>query len=180
MESANKSVKTLLVAICDKSVWVKISGRANFTSSLDLKNLVQELWDRSYRCFIFDLSDCIIMDSTFLGVLAGIGLQFAEANKQGDTCSVQLANSNERISDLLENLGVIHLFQIVTATNPETGKFEPLSGDGEPSDRTEVTRTCLEAHRTLMNINPANIIKFKDVTQFLAEDLKKLEQAKGS
>ncbi|MDB6032217.1 MAG: Anti-sigma-factor antagonist, partial [Verrucomicrobiales bacterium] len=43
----------------------------------------------------------------------------------------------------------------------------------------EISRTCLEAHKTLMEINPANISKFKDVTQFLAEDLKKMEEGSG-
>jgi hypothetical protein len=39
----------------------------------------------------------------------------------------------------------------------------------------EVARTCLEAHRTLMELNPGNAQKFKDVAQFLAEDVKRLE-----
>lgn len=39
-----------------------------------------------------------------------------------------------------------------------------------------MARTSLEAHQTLMKINPANIPKFKDVAEFLAEDLKKLEE----
>ena len=44
--------------------------------------------------------------------------------------------------------------------------------------REEVTRNCLEAHRKLMEISPANIPKFKEVAQFLAEDLKKLKSEK--
>ena len=58
---------------------------------------------------------------------------------------------------------------------------EDLPGAAELEDRApcgatkeEVTRACLEAHQTLMNINPANVPKFKEVSQFLAEDLKKL------
>jgi hypothetical protein len=39
----------------------------------------------------------------------------------------------------------------------------------------ELARTCLEAHRTLMGIKPENVAKFKDVAQFLAEDVKRLE-----
>ena len=37
----------------------------------------------------------------------------------------------------------------------------------------ELTRACLEAHQTLMDLNPANAAKFKDVAQFLAEGVKK-------
>ena len=41
----------------------------------------------------------------------------------------------------------------------------------------EITRTSLEAHQTLMAMNPENVARFKDVTQFLAEDLKSLEKS---
>ncbi len=178
MESASKTASTLTVAILDQSVWIRISGRATFTSSLDLKNLVTELWQRGYRRFVLDLCECIIMDSTFLGVLAGIGLKFAESNEGGAKCLVEIASPNERISDILENLGVSHLFTVIQASNPGAENFEPLTRDGEAASRVEVTRNCLEAHKILMNLNPANVGKFKDVAQFLAEDLKKLEQAK--
>ena len=179
MEPVTKTPGTLMVAIFDQAVWIKVSGRANFTSSIDLKNLVNGLWDRGYRDFVFELCDCVLMDSTFLGVLAGIGLKFAEANKKGETCSVEIANPNARIADLLENLGVAHLFKIVNVARQESEKFEPLSRNGESAPRVEVTRTCLEAHKILMGLNPENVGKFKDVAQFLAEDLKKLEQAKS-
>lgn len=164
-----------MVAIFDQAVWIKISGRANFTSSLDLKNLVNELWQRGFRHFVFELCDCVIMDSTFLGVLAGIGLKFADANQTGIKSVVEIANPNSRISDILENLGVAHLFTVITTDKTSEQKFEPLSRDGEAASRTEVTRTCLEAHKILMNLNPGNVNKFKDVAQFLTEDLKKLE-----
>ncbi len=177
MEPVTKSAGTLMVAIVDQVVWIKISGRATFASSIDLRNLVNELWQRGYRHFVLELCDCVIMDSTFLGVLAGIGLKFTESNQRGEKSTVEIANPNARISDILENLGVAHLFNVISATS-EPEKFEPLARDGEAATRVEVTRNCLEAHKTLMNLNPANVGKFKDVTQFLAEDLKKLEQAK--
>ena len=50
--------------------------------------------------------------------------------------------------------------------------------DRDCPDREEVQRTCLEAHETLMEINPNNVPRFKDVARFLAEDLKKMEEAK--
>jgi len=39
----------------------------------------------------------------------------------------------------------------------------------------QITRTSLEAHQTLMAMNPENVARFKDVAQFLVEDLKNLE-----
>ncbi len=170
-----------MVALIDDVVCIKICGRANFTSSVDFKNLVTELANRGYERFVLDLSECILMDSTFLGVLAGIGLKFCESEKPDGSKSVELLNPNDRLSDLLENLGVAHLFKITQAISPAAGKYESLPSDGTTeTDRLEVTRTCLEAHQTLMQINPDNIKKFKDVAQFLAEDLKRLEEKKTS
>jgi len=42
--------------------------------------------------------------------------------------------------------------------------------------REEITRTSLEAHQALMAANPDNVPRFKDVTLFLAEDLKNLQK----
>jgi hypothetical protein len=41
----------------------------------------------------------------------------------------------------------------------------------------QITRTSLEAHQTLMAMSPENLARFKDVAQFLAEDLKSLEKS---
>jgi hypothetical protein len=82
-------------------------------------------------------------------------------------------NPNTRIAELLENLGVIHLFKIRIGTldlPKEVATHTPAQAN---PTREEVSRNCLEAHRTLMEISPDNVPKFKEVTQFLAEDLKK-------
>ena len=172
----NNSSATLMVAAFDHAVCIKISGRANFTSSLDLKKLVNELGERGYTRFVFDLSECMTMDSTFLGVLSGIGLKFFDAKTNATTHPLDLLNPNPRIAETLENLGVLHLFNICTEPEPLARNFQPLAHDDSAS-RADVTRTCLEAHQTLMGINPDNVRKFKDVAQFLAEDLKRLEMA---
>ena len=63
----------LSVLVCKDFTCVKIAGRANFMSSPDFKTLLTELHQKGYNRFIIDLSECVLMDSTFLGVLAGFG-----------------------------------------------------------------------------------------------------------
>ena len=168
----SNSFAKLMVAVFDKTVCVKIDGRADFTCSLDLKNLITELWQRGYAHFIFELSECRTMDSTFLGVLSGISLQLR--NCQTTSLPLELFNPNPRICETLENLGVAHLFKVGGCEGPLTDKYEPLATNDSTS-RLEIARTCLEAHKTLMDLKPENVQKFKDVAQFLAEDLKRLE-----
>jgi anti-sigma B factor antagonist len=164
---------TLMVSIAGSAVIVKVSGRATFNSSLDFKTLIQELRTRGFKRFLLDLGDCLVMDSTFLGVLAGLGQKIAASQNNGESPRMQLLCPNQRVSELLENLGVSHLFQVVDHTSPCAQEFATVQLGGH--SREEITKTCLEAHQTLMNINPANVPKFKEVTRFLAEDLEKLK-----
>src|SRR6202142_1610143 len=89
-------------------VFLKIEGRANFTFSPDFKTLLTELGQKGYHRFVIDLSECVLMDSTFLGVLAGFGIKL---NPTGlpDQGGIELLNATERVRELLENLGAVHL-----------------------------------------------------------------------
>ncbi|MGH8024235.1 MAG: STAS domain-containing protein [Limisphaerales bacterium] len=153
---------------------VKIAGRANFTFSPDFKTLLVELIQKGYGHFIIDLSDCVLMDSTFLGVLAGFGIKLNQASAPDGR--VELSNPNARVTELLENLGVLPLFKIINGSLQLSGE-ERVPAPVHPSHE-EITRTSLEAHQALMAVNPDNVLRFKDVTQFLAEDLKNLQNCR--
>lgn len=165
----------------DDIVVVRITGRANFQSSVDFKATLLELWQRGARRFILDLTQCQLMDSTFLGVMAGLGLKFSKEQNSGGMAIIELLNPSPRVADLFDNLGIIHLFTVSTSPGRELAGLDPEGLDPvEPSthctpDRKETTRVCLEAHKLLMQLNEANIAKFKDVTKFLEEDLKRME-----
>jgi anti-anti-sigma factor len=169
----SESLAKLMVAVCDQVVFIKINGRADFNLSLDLKKLFQELRQRGYRRFVLEARDCLMMDSTFLGMLADVALKFCNANSpQG--IPLELINPSPRIAETLENLGVAHLFKITHSPAASGVNYEPLA-QADDKSKTEVTRNCLEAHITLMGLKAENVQKFKDVAQFLAEDLKRLE-----
>ena len=169
----NKPAAHLSVWVGDKLVCIKIAGRASFNCSVDFKTLINGLWQKGHQRFVLELTDCLLMDSTFLGVLAGLGLKFSTPHNGDPKASIELLNPNARISDLLENLGVAHLFTTTKGPAPEVEKLNIVEPAPASADRKEISRTCLEAHQTLMDINPANIPKFKDVARFLAEDLQK-------
>jgi hypothetical protein len=65
------------------------------------------------------------------------------------------------------------LFKVTQGSVSLPEQAEPRAHTPATSTKEEVTRTCIEAHQTLMDISPANAAKFKDVAQFLAEGLKK-------
>lgn len=177
----NALSNNLGVWVGDQLVCVKVAGRANFSGSVDFKTLVTTMWSKGYHHFVLDLSECLLMDSTFLGVLAGLGLklngngqsQAGHANGNGQH-AIELLNPSPRISDLLENLGITHLFDI-SRGRLTTECLTALDHSPAQPDRRQVQQTCLDAHQTLMDVNPANVPKFKDVAQFLAEDIKNMD-----
>jgi anti-anti-sigma factor len=152
---------------------IKISGRANFTSSIDFKNLVNELLSRGCGYFVLDLSECTLMDSTFLGVLAGFGLKSSPGKIEQAQLTLELLNPNERVLELLESLGVLQLFKVVQGETQPCEEREAHAITPASPSKEQVTRACLEAHQTLMDLSPQNAAKFKEVATFLAEDLKK-------
>ncbi len=170
----SQSPAKLMVAVFERVVCIKIEGRADCTSTLDLKKLITELWERGYTRFIFDLCQCQMMDSTFLGMLAGVALGISNGQIPDEAHRLELLNPCPQLCHVLETLGMAHLFKIIERSEPLTDKYEPLS-KMEGSTPLELARTCLEAHRTLMSIKPENVAKFKDVAQFLAEDVKRME-----
>ena len=163
----------MLVMVGEQFACIRIIGRANFTSSVDFKTLVNELRERGCQCLALDLCECVLMDSTFLGVLAGFGLKLSTGDGDQAQPGINLLNPSARITELLETLGVLHLFKLTQGSFNPAAPTQPLPHTAANPTKAEVRRTCLEAHQTLIDLSPANAARFKDVAQFLAEGLKK-------
>jgi anti-anti-sigma regulatory factor len=168
----NTSKANLLVLVGEQFACVKVAGRANFATAVDFKTVLTELENKGFPYLVIELSECPLMDSTFLGVLAATGIRMNPANVDCVKQAIELRNANERLLELLENLGVLHLFK---TCNGELPRCEQIDSSPCQPTREALTRASLEAHQTLMQINPDNVARFKDVTKFLAEDLERLK-----
>jgi len=166
---------SLSVCVRDHVACVRISGRANFTSSVDFKKLLQQLQDDGCTEIVLDLTDCVIMDSTFLGVLASAATKCDAARQAGRKCAIELFHPTERVLELLDNLGVLNLFTILNDA-PQLGTFRCV--DEGNTTRIELNRTCLEAHKTLMSTSAENERRFKDATEFFEKNLRDEERKK--
>jgi anti-anti-sigma factor len=166
----NNSLAKMTIWAGNNFACIKIAGRANLNSSIDFKNVMNELRQRGCPRYILELSECTLMDSTFLGVLAGLGLR--NGGEAGGN-QIELLNPNIRVTGLLESLGVLHLFRVEQGPLIQPAGAEQREVTPSPQPKTALAATCLEAHETLMQIDPANVPKFKDVAQFMAEDLRR-------
>jgi anti-sigma B factor antagonist len=165
--------------------FIKVVGRGSFQNSGCLKAFYQQLLKDGVRRFVVDLEACTYLDSTFLGILLGLGLKLKDVGSG----LLHIHNANTRNLELLKNLGLDRLISIEGNTGSAlSDSFRSTNGanpgvlNGMKDEqlkempcpvptRSEAAPTILEAHENLMDFDPRNVPKFKDVVEFLREDL---------
>lgn len=156
---------SIQVGVNGQAVWVKVEGKGTFLNSGDFKQFTREMVNRGYRDFIVDLENCSMMDSTFMGTMAGVALRLKELG-QGH---LHVVHCGQRSRELLTGLGLDQLFDIQSdgTPAPECGALEHAH-----DSRQGTTRDMLAAHEALCQVAPQNFSKFKDVLEFLKQDLR--------
>ncbi len=164
---------SILVGTANKIVWIKVEGKGSFLNSAGVKEFAKEMVNRGHREFVVDLRNCPVMDSTFMGTLAMIALRLREIG-QGN---LHVVNLNERNHDLLTNLGLDQLFSMDAMRRQgqrpcgATMPFHPPRPRIAPPRRKPCSRpTKRSSKRT-----PENLTKFKDVLEYLKQDLHRAE-----
>ena len=167
--SESVELSKILVARSADLGFIKVVGRGSFQNSGCLKAFYQQLLKEGVYRFVVDLEACTYLDSTFLGILLGLGLKLKDAGNG----LLHILNASPRNLELLKNLGLDRLIHIDSPRAKLNGvpenKLEEVAC-ARPT-REEAAPTILEAHEALMEFDPRNIPKFKDVVEFLREDL---------
>jgi anti-sigma B factor antagonist len=155
---------TYLVDAYSDPVVVRVTGRASFQNSACLRDFVTEMLSQGKLRYVFDFLQCTSMDSTFLGVLAGIAI---ELKKRASAGSLVLARLSQRNLELVRNLG-LHRLLTVDSGNFRMG-FENCDQPIQCPEQSELehARLVLEAHENLVTADEANRTKFQDVLAFL-------------
>jgi anti-sigma B factor antagonist len=147
-----------------------VEGKGNFLNSGSLKEFAQEMINRGYREFVIDLEHCAMMDSTFMGTMAAVALRLRELG-QGHLHIIHCGN---RSWELLSGLGLDQIFDIrangATAPSCET-IGEHARTEGADESKKQQAETMLQAHEALCEAAPENLSRFKDVLDYLKQDL---------
>ena len=158
----------LVDAECDPLL-IRIEGRACFQNSACLRDFFATMTARGKRRFVIDFGHCASMDSTFLGVLAGVALDLRGQTPAG---SLVLCQVGPRNLELLQNLGLHKLLCVDTTVAHSPDRCSAL--DCQPQhNELENARLALEAHRNLVAADDSNRTRFQDVLAFLQ---KRVEQ----
>ncbi len=171
----SKFTDNIFVSLQTDTALIRVQGRASFKCSPALKAFCGAAIERGVSRIIMNMETCIGMDSTFMGVLAGVAVRLKEATGG----IIQMINLSGRTRGLLATLGLDQMVETwMPGEAPEdlAGHFREDQLDrlsDESPDRREMAQTMLEAHETLVEVFPENRPKFKDVLTYLREDLKK-------
>ena len=167
---------SIQVGVNGKAVWVKVEGKGNFLNSGNLKEFTREMVQRGYREFVVDLENCAMMDSTFMGTMAGVALRLKELGHG----HLHVVHCGTRSRELLTGLGLDQIFQI-HANGSSAPQCEILSGSPAPEaavQKQEQAQQMLDAHEALCQAAPENFSRFKDVLDYLKQDLQQQPTAK--
>lgn len=173
MADEEQSPDRLLVRMEGDAACVRVEGRGSFRISPALKDFGIAALEQGARRLVFDFQACVGMDSTFMGVIAGLCFRYRKAGKG----SVVALNLSSRTRHLLGTLGLDRLLEIREAPAPaaappavETVLAAPPAA---AQDRWRLAADMVEAHEDLVRVSDANAAKFKDVLAFLREDLRR-------
>ncbi len=152
---------------------VRVVGRANFACSPGFQGAVEELIADHPSRLVLDLEQCQLMDSTFLGVLAGGAVKFHQSAP--DANAIELSNANARVTGLIQSLGVSNLFIERTGPLELPPDVRARRVPFQSATKIQLKETSLAAHEQLMQISEANKEKFAELTRTLKEDLTRLK-----
>lgn len=181
MHKENRPKQNELLARVEGAwVYICVNGRGSFKNSPHLKRFVDKMAQRRDTSkIVINLGNCLGMDSTFMGVLAGMTTRLKK--KDIDLLLTKLSSKNRA---LLHTLGVDQVVTIYgksreTPTPQSSSKLQTINGRENPEEK-ETAATMLEAHQTLAGMNRANLDRFQDVITFLEEDLENISDNEAS
>jgi anti-anti-sigma factor len=151
-------------------VLVRIVGRANFQNGGCLRDFITEMLRQGKKRFIIDFHECTSMDSTFLGLLAGVAM---DLRKNGSRGSLVLMRVGPRNLELVRNLGLNRLMTVEGGDAPAPPGQVVESLDCPDRSELENARLALEAHENLVAADERNRTKFQDVLVFLKTRVEK-------
>jgi anti-anti-sigma regulatory factor len=175
----NENPSGIFVALNERGAFVRVNGRGTFQNAQVLRQFGLEAIGRGCRAIALDLSGCLSMDSTFLGVLAGFGLKLRELGRED---ALHLFNAGNRTLEACQTLGLDRLARLdcgppePASLAPPASDFHKLDCDPAPDktrDKSATAALMLEAHEDLCTCDEGNEARFQDVKSYLREEIAK-------
>ncbi len=145
---------------------LKITGVLRFNQCAVLEHFLKTtLHKKLDHCLLVDLSEAQLLDSTALGLLAQIAMQFAQLNHKNP----ELYCPDNDLKKVLLSMSLDQLFHFVSQA-PVKSDLPELNLKSDKSDQQ--TQRVLSAHHTLMGLSDKNKQEFKSVVDMLQDSLR--------
>ena len=152
----------------DGFYWIRPEGKGTFKCSPAVKEAAEKKMAKGCHRIVVDLEKITGMDSTFMGMLAGLAVKL---QKKGER--LELAGVSEKSYDSLDDLGLEALLDI----EPENAAWRTAIGEIrnslKPLDDDEASpgngKHILDCHRNLSDLSEENEEKFKTVMDVLGD-----------
>lgn len=166
---------TLWLAQTTEKAFIQLRGKGSYKNAYLLKETTQILLNQGVTNLTIDFEKCMGMDSTFLGILAGLALESRQLNGE-----LSLINLQSRNFELIQNMGMDHLVRVNQENqfSQPSLTFQPLKEKEET--KSQATKTMIEAHEALIKIHEGNRSHFQNVIECLQESVQKQTHSKKS
>ncbi len=156
---------TISVARAGRAIYAHVQGLGNFSNALMFEEFCEAELQQGSDYFVIDLEECLGMDSTFMGVLAGLSTHFPPGRSP-----IVVLNASEKNRQLLDDLGLSKLITVREKRDQIPAlELQPLASDTlSARERAERIR---RAHQQLIDTDSRNAAKFGPVMQLLKREL---------
>ena len=159
----------ILTGEFESSLWIRIEGRGTFQTSPPVKELVEKEMEEGRLQFIIDLEECSGMDSTFMGMMAGVGMRL---RKRGEG-ELSIVGTTEKSRDSLDELGLSYLMEIEPEDAPWSDQIDEIRRGLALLDESSIggkEEHILECHENLCDADESNTERFKTVLEVMGSD----------
>ncbi|MFH1498445.1 MAG: STAS domain-containing protein [Verrucomicrobiota bacterium] len=154
------------VAVGERAVYLRVHGLGSMTNCFCLRDVLDELIGSKRGFIVFDLADCSGMDSTFMGVIAGVATQEVEDRP----VAVAVVNASRHLVKLLVSIGLTELLFIdPDPFSPPNIEFHVIEEQATDEDRLQLIR---EAHEHLIAISGANEKLFGSLLRTIEDEMR--------
>lgn len=168
---------SIKVGQIDGYSWIRINGRGDVFLAPSVKKFTDKILgqkqstNRNPAKFVIDMEDCTGMDSTFMGMMAGLAIKLQGVS---NSC-LQLCGVNSQNQESLEELGIASLVEInptasewCDSCDKVRSELRNWSPDGQAKPDPKL---ILDTHKTLGSLNDQNKKAFSDVIETFEDQL---------
>jgi anti-anti-sigma factor len=173
MAPVEQTADRILVAVSRTTAHIRIIGRGTLKMGPVFREFLAAAEDQGVAHAAVDLAECETLDSTMLGILAGLAMRLRRLGG-----GMRVGGLSPKTLTLFRTLGLDRIVEIGAGdvAAPDPGALKPLDRDAATRQADE---TILEAHEDLVEASADNLPRFRDVIEFMRDSVAR-RQAEGA